>query len=92
MLTDYKTPWIQLNDDGSWDIKLQIYEGDTTTEDEDENGTGNVVPVTRYRRVALVREEQLHFPAISERALSKRLRVELAKDRTRTPIPEQHRG
>lgn len=90
MLTDYKTSRMTQHDDGSWTMLLRIYEGDITTENE-EDGDGDLVLVTRYRRTTMLREETLNFPAMREVDLQEQLRAELAKDRTRTPIPEQRR-
>jgi len=88
MLTDYKTPRVTQHDDGSWTVLLRIYEGDVTTENELDK-RGNMVPVTRYRRIAVLREETLEFQPMPEVALHGLLRVELAKDLTRQPIEEQ---
>jgi hypothetical protein len=88
MLTDYKIASIRQQVDDSWIVVFRIYEGDITTEVEEDPDLG-MVPVTRYRRTALLSEERRRFDPMPEAALNGRLRAELRKDRTRTAIPEQ---
>ena len=89
MLTDYKTPRQTQHNDGSWSVRLRVYEGNVTTENDyvEEDGVG--VPVTRYRRTTVLQDVVLNFPAMPEQALIGLLNAELAKDQTRTAIPEQ---
>lgn len=89
MLTDYKIVRRTNLDDGSQTGLVRFYEGDTTTEDElDESG--NVVPVTRYRRSLFLAETTYAFrEAKTDSSLRQYLNDELAKDATRTPISEQ---
>ena len=63
MFTDYKTPRIKQRENGSWAVLFRIYEGEITTEDELDND-GNLQPVTRYRRTALLHVKELSFPVM----------------------------
>ena len=87
MLTDYKIPRKTHHEDGSWTVILNIYEGEITTEEEEENLV--VGPVTRYRRTSLLRKKTLKLGAISEAEVERLCKIELATDETRTPIAEQ---
>ena len=64
---------------------VRFYEGDVTTEDE-EDGNGGIISVTRYRRSSLIRETTY---TLSRMELRKRLNGILTRDRNRPPISEQ---
>ena len=89
LLIDYKFARIKRKDDGTTEAKVRFYEGDITTEDE-EDEDAVLVPVTRYRRTGLLREvtivERGH---LSDDEVRNLMDIELAKDATRTPIDEQ---
>ena len=87
MLTDYKIVYMSERT-GSWEVLARFYEGDITTEDE-QDSEDNFVPVTRYRRTRRLRDEFFRWPPMLETALHGRLRADLARDQSRTPIPEQ---
>lgn len=91
MLTDYKISRITRHDDGSVEVVARIYGGDITTEDERRGGV--TIPVTRYRRSALLREVILRLPELpvgaTDAQIRRRLNDELAKDTSRTAIPGQ---
>lgn len=46
--------------------KVRYYEGDVTTEDEPDlsNPDGPIIPVTRYRRTAMVEEREYWYEQI----------------------------
>lgn len=87
MLTDYKTPSRTHHDDGSWTVRYVVYEGEITTEDEIRDGER--IPITRYRRQAILRDVILTFPPMTERELIRQFNIRLGQSRTRTPIIEQ---
>lgn len=93
-LTDYKFVWIRRDDDGTVTALVRIYEGDETTEvEEDVDDITVLVPVTRYRRTALLRELTVNPPGRpSDNALRGLVNAELAQDLSRTPIDEQKVG
>lgn len=62
LLTDFKTPMVRHNDDGTVTVHVRFYEGDVTTELEpDPNDPLGTISVTRYRREAVVRRPRAHF-------------------------------
>ena len=89
-LCDYKIASRTDYDDGHSVLKVRFYEGDITTENEQHGRL--IVPVTRYRRTALLRTITLTLPDLplraSEAQIQTSLKAELAKDLTRTPIAE----
>lgn len=76
-------------DSGIVKVVVHFFEGVTSTLDEkDENG--NLIPVTRYRNTAKIRDaEFIWSDNPTEADIISRLNTELVKDTTRTPIPEQ---
>lgn len=92
MKTDYKISSITRYDDGRVEVTARIYEGDVTTELEADS-RGLSVPVTRYRRSALLRTVTFTLPDLPRQATDGQIRAflngELKKDTTRTPIAEQ---
>ena len=91
MQTDYKISRTTRNDDGSVEVVARIYEGEVAAADE---WVGSeMTSITRYRRTRQLREVTLRLPDLPLRAsdaqIRTRLKAELAKDSTRTPIAEQ---
>ena len=92
MQTDYKIAHLTRYDDGKVEVVARIYEGDVTTE-TDQDPSGKLASITRYRRTRLLREVKLSLPdlplAATDAQIRRRLNDELKKDTTRTPIAEQ---
>ena len=89
-LTDYKFVYIKRLGDGSTEALVRFYEGDITTEDEPDPDTGKMVPVARYRRSLMLREEIFRYRTTkTDDEVRGEMDTELAKDITRTPIDEQ---
>jgi hypothetical protein len=89
MLTDYKIKRVTRYYSGAVEVVYQVHEGDIATEDEDDGG-GRMVSVTRYRRSSLVGGTQTaQWPNITDGEIRRRLNQRLGKDARRTPIPEQ---
>lgn len=61
--TDYKFSHISRRDNGTMEVKVRFYEGEVSTLDE-EDMDGRLVPVTRYRRSALVKRPLTHFASL----------------------------
>lgn len=95
MLTDYKII-STLEDKGLLTVKIRIYEGVITTEDEYDITKKSLVPVTRYRRTKVIGEKTYTIETGgkgSKDALEKQLVKmcqDLKTDKTRTPIAEQN--
>lgn len=95
MLTDYKII-STLESKGLLTIKIRIYKGDITTEDEYDITKKSLVPVTRYRRTKVIGEKTYTIETGergSKDALEKysvKMRRDLKTDKTRTPISEQN--
>lgn len=92
MLTDYKFKKLKVFNNKTECI-VRFYEGDITTEDErNKDDLSKMVPVTRYRRTKLLREETFNFPTeLTEQAIKGLMNSELAKDNKRQAINEQRR-
>ncbi len=86
MLTDFKIVSMVRAGKGISAV-VQFYIGDVTTENEFNLQKRAMVPVRRYRRSGVLREQK--YTAASEEELMLALKAELANDRLRTPIPEQ---
>lgn len=89
MQTDFKI--VQTLEDGQGvHVTARIYKGKVTTEDEGGAATGAIVPVTRYRRLGLLREVKFDLvKGTTKNAVETKLKMELAKDKIRDTIPEQ---
>lgn len=95
MLTDYKII-STLEDRGLLTVKIRVYEGDITTEDEYDITKKSFVPVTRYRRTKVIGEKTYTIETGergSKNALEKhmlKMDTDLKTDKTRTPIAKQN--
>lgn len=88
-LTDYKYRRIVEHDDGTVEAVAAVYEGDITTEQE-EDVDGNLGDITRYRRTFELKEvTKIIAGNPTKTETDTVLNTELAKDVTRTSINEQ---
>ena len=93
-LTDYKISRIVHLPGGSTEALIRFYEGDITTEDEEDidGEPGDVVSVTRYRRISKNTLREINYNAaarVSDDDIRTAMDIELATDLIRTPIDEQ---
>lgn len=94
MKTSYKIAWILRIDEVHIDKCLVVFfEGEVTTINEKDAIINEILPVTRYRPSAIVKQviyTSNDFGVISSTdELRIFLNKELAKDKTRTPVDEQ---
>ncbi len=88
-LTDYKYSNILHFTNESTEALVRFYEGEITTEFQ-EDPDGLLVSVTRYRRTRKLREVTFKASGrVSDENIHAAMNVELAKDTTRDPIDEQ---
>ena len=88
MLTDYKISRLLRHEGGSGVGHVRYYEGEITTLPE-EDISGNLVDVTRYRRENKLRDVVYQLEGRTDAELTQFLNTELAQDGTRTSIEEQ---
>lgn len=95
MRTDYKIKWLTSYDSGQVEVVVNVYEGDVTTELEEDRAS-MMRPVTRYRRTRLLRTFTLSLTDLplsaTDAQIRRGLNALLAEDTTRTPIEEQRNG
>jgi hypothetical protein len=88
-MIDYKHPEITRINDGRVEVSVRIYEGEITTETEQQLD-GSDIPVTRYRRHTFLGERTL--PVSDLARVEDELKAMLSEEavqRGTTPIPEQ---
>ena len=92
MYTAYKIKQERERPDGDFDVTLDVYEGDYTTEEELDD-YGNLSNVYRFRRTGKVKRVRMIRSKVATKAEAKALYDgEQDKDKTRTPIDGQKVG